>query len=166
MNIDDRSRYLKEMDITEWSLRSTAKVSSPNLAPSAEVYQANSNLEPKVYWLFYGQAPSGDQDRLFHNILLALGLLPREWEWRSISDTQAPNTHLPCVAFAFGEKAAQALSGEQEPHTQLRDVVLEIAGQDIPLIASFDLAHFLNRPKDKALLWQDLLLARSVLQSL
>jgi len=34
------------------------------------------------------------------------------------------------------------------------------------LIASFDLAHCLNRPKDKALVWQDLLLARSVLQSL
>jgi DNA polymerase III psi subunit len=166
MNIDDRSRYLKEMGITEWSLRSTARASPPSIIPSAETHQANPNPEPKVYWLFYGQAPSGDQERLFQNILLALGLLPGEWEWRSISDTQAPNTRLPCVAFAFGEKAAQALSGEQEPLTQLRDVVLEIAGQDIPLIASFELAHCLSRPKDKALLWQDLLLARSVLQSL
>ncbi|BEI42680.1 MULTISPECIES: DNA polymerase III subunit psi [unclassified Polynucleobacter] len=166
MNIDDRSRYLKEMGITEWSLRSAAQDSPPSMSPNAEPHQAISNLEPKVYWLFYGQAPGGDQERLFQNIILALGLLPKEWEWRSPTDTQAPNTHLPCVAFAFGEHAAQTLSGEQEPLAHLRDVVLEIAGQDIPLIASVDLAHCLSRPKDKALLWQDLLLARSVLQSL
>lgn len=166
MNIDDRSRYLKEMGITEWSIRSAVQDSAPSMTPSAEPHPVTPNLEPKVYWLFYGQAPGGDQERLFQNILLALGLLPKEWEWRLLTDTHAPNTHLPCVAFAFGEQAAQALSGEQEPLSQLRDVVLEIVGQDIPLIASFDLAHCLNRPKDKALLWQDLLLARSVLQSL
>ncbi len=166
MHIDDRSRYLKEMGITEWSLRSAAQDLAPSITPSGEPHQHISNQEPKVYWLFYGQAPGGDQERLFQNIILALGLLPNEWEWRSLTDTQTPNTQLPCVAFVFGEQAAQALSGEQEPLSQLRDVVLEIAGQDIPLIASFDLAHCLNRPKDKALLWQDLLLARSVLQSL
>ena len=166
MNLDDRSHYLKEMGIGEWSLRSTANTASPNVTPSAGTQEAISNLEPKVYWLFYGQTPGGDQERLFQNILLALGLIPGEWEWRSLADMQPPNTHLPCVAFAFGEQAAQTLSGEHEPLMQLRDVVLEIAGQDIPLIASFDLAHCLNRPKDKALLWEDLLLARSVLQSL
>lgn len=166
MNIDDRSRYLKEMGVTEWSLRSAAQDSAPSMTSSAEPQQVISNQEPRVYWLFYGKTPSGDQERLFQNIILALGLLPKEWEWRSPTDTQAPNTHLPCVAFAFGEQAAQALSGEDEPLTHLRDVVLEMAGQDIPLIASFDLAHCLNRPKDKAFLWQDLLLARSVLQSL
>ena len=166
MNIDDRSRYLKEMGVTEWSLRSTTPASPPMITASADPQEPITNEEAKVYWLFYGEAPGGDQERLFQNILLALGLLPAEWEWRSLSDTQAPNTQLPCVAFAFGEQAAQALSGEKEPLSQLRDLVLEIAGQDIPLIASFDLAHCLNRPKDKALLWQDLLLARSVLQSL
>ncbi len=166
MHIDERSRYLKEMGITEWSLRSATEVSAPSITSSAELHPVTPNLEPKVYWLFYGQAPGGDQERLFQNIILVLGLLPKEWEWRSPTDTQAPDTYLPCVAFAFGEQAAQALSGEKEPLSQLRDVVLEVAGQDIPLIASFDLAHCLNRPKDKALLWQDLLLARSVLQSL
>lgn len=166
MNIDERSRYLKEMGIAEWSLRSTVQDSAPTITPSAESHPVISNQEPKVYWVFYGKTPGGDQERLFQNIILALGLLPNEWEWRSPTDTQAPNTQLPCVAFAFGEQAARALSGEEEPLTQLRDVVLELAGHDIPLIASFDLAHCLNRPKDKALLWQDLLLARSVLQSL
>ena len=37
--------------------------------------------------------------------------------------------------------------------------------EDIPVIASFDLAQAIARPTDKALLWQDLLLARSVLQN-
>ena len=54
----------------------------------------------------------------------------------------------------------------KEPLENLRDVVLEIIEQEIPLVASFDLAHLLSKPKDKVLAWQDLLLARSVLQSL
>ena len=166
MNTDDRSRYLKEMGITEWSLRSVADTPPPSVIPNMEPNLAISEPEPKVYWLFYGQAPKGDHERLFQNIMLALGLLPKEWEWRASNDTQAPNTHLPCVAFAFGEQAAQTLSGEVEPLRLLRDVILEIPSLDIPLIASFDLAHCLVRPKDKALVWQDLLLARSVLQSL
>ncbi|MEY3937013.1 MAG: hypothetical protein RLZZ202_1215, partial [Pseudomonadota bacterium] len=59
MHIDERSRYLKEMGITEWSVRSTANDS----APTAESQHAIPNQEPKVYWLFYGQAPGGDQER-------------------------------------------------------------------------------------------------------
>ena len=80
--------------------------------------------------------------------------------WRLWSKTRA------CIAFAFGADAAQLLSGEREPLENLRDVVLELGGLDIPLVASFDLSHLLQKPNDKALAWQDLLLARSVLQSL
>jgi DNA polymerase len=119
-----------------------------------------------VYWLFYGKALSGDTELLFQNIIRALGLVQGEWEWREPSNTKAPDTPLPCIAFAFGADAAQLLSGEREPLENLRDVVLELSGQDIPLVASFDLGHLLQKPNDKALAWQDLLLARSVLQSL
>jgi DNA polymerase len=38
--------------------------------------------------------------------------------------------------------------------------------EDIPVLATFDLPYLLSRPKDKALLWQDLLLAKSVLLNL
>jgi DNA polymerase len=123
-------------------------------------------LAPKVYWLFYGKAPSGDTELLFQNIIRALGLVQGEWEWREPSNTKAPDTPLPCIAFAFGADAAQLISGEREPLENLRDVVLELSGQDIPLVASFDLGHLLQKPSDKALAWQDLLLARSVLQSI
>lgn len=160
--MDTRSLYLKEMGIAQWSLRTAtaAPMSNTESNPSA------SELEPKVYWLFYGEPPDGERQLLFQNMIRALGLLPKEWEWRIPSDIRLPNHALPCVAFAFGERAAQALSGEQEPIRHLRDTVLEIAGHDLPLVVSFDLAHYLSQPIDKRLLWQDLLLARSVLQSL
>jgi DNA polymerase len=38
--------------------------------------------------------------------------------------------------------------------------------EEIPLIPSFTLEHYIAKPQDKRLLWQDLLLAKSVLQSL
>ena len=36
----------------------------------------------------------------------------------------------------------------------------------LPLIATFELNQILARPRDKALFWQDLLLAKSVLQNI
>jgi len=38
--------------------------------------------------------------------------------------------------------------------------------EELPLIATFELSHLIGRPKDKALFWQDLLLAKSVLQNI
>ena len=162
------SIYLKEMGISEWSLRDTGPSFTKEEQASAPETpaQTKTNLVPKVYWLFYGKAPSGDAEVLFKNIVRALGLLQSEWEWREPNNTKAPDTSLPCIAFAFGQQAAQSLSGEHELLENLRDVVLELGGLDTPLVASFDLAHLLQKPADKALAWQDLLLARSVLQSL
>ena len=173
MNTNYRSLYLKEMGISEWTLRGDASEPSTTQAPAStptptasENASTQINIEPKVYWLFYGTRPSGEAEQLFQNMIRALSLLPSEWEWREPTDTSPPKNNLPCVAFAFGVSAAQTLSGENEPLTNLRGVVLEVIGQEIPLVASFDLAHLLSKPKDKALAWQDLLLARSVLQSL
>ncbi len=171
MNTNYRSLYLKEMGISEWTLRRDASKPSTTQAPApTSITSENAlpqiNVEPRVYWLFYGTRPSGEAEQLFKNMIRALSLLPSEWEWREPTDTSLPKHNLPCVAFAFGASAAQTLCGEKEPLENLRDVVLEVAGQEIPLVASFDLAHLLSKPKDKALAWQDLLLARSVLQSL
>jgi DNA polymerase len=169
------SIYLKEMGISQWSLRdkgpsftpqASTGVSESQVPNTQTPAQAKTILTPKVYWLFYGKAPSGDTELLFQNIVRALGLVQGEWEWREPSNTKEPDTPLPCIAFAFGADAAQLLSGEREPLENLRDVVLELGGLDIPLVASFDLSHLLQKPNDKALAWQDLLLARSVLQSL
>lgn len=175
MSNEQASIYLKEMGISQWSLRNTGPSFTPQAPTDTSESQvqdtqtpakAKTNLTPKVYWLFYGKALSGDTELLFQNIIRALGLVQGEWEWREPSNTKAPDTPLPCIAFAFGADAAQLLSGEREPLENLRDVVLELGGLDIPLVASFDLSHLLQKPNDKALAWQDLLLARSVLQSL
>ena len=175
MSNEQASIYLKEMGISQWSLRNTGPSFTPQAPTDASESQVldtqtpaqtKTNLAPTVYWLFYGKTLSGDTELLFMNIIRALGLVQGEWEWREPGNTKAPDTPLPCIAFAFGADAAQLLSGEREPLESLRDVVLELSGQDIPLIASFDLSHLLQKPNDKALAWQDLLLARSVLQSL
>ena len=175
MSNEQASIYLKEMGISQWSLRETGPSFTPQAPTDASESQvpdtqtpahAKTNLAPKVYWLFYGKTLSGDTELLFMNIIRALGLVQGEWEWREPRNTKAPETPLPCIAFAFGADAAQLLSGEREPLENLRDVVLELSGQDIPLVASFDLSHLLQKPNDNALAWQDLLLARSVLQSL
>jgi DNA polymerase len=73
------------------------------------------------------------------------------------------------VAFAFGGQAAQKITGERDALPQLRETILALntANEDeIPVIASYDLGQALANPKKKGLLWQDLLLAKSVLQSI
>jgi DNA polymerase len=106
-------------------------------------------------------------------VIRALGLGPQEWSWKNASDNlkqlKAPDNGLPVVAFAFGGSVAQKITGEKDPLPQLRETILALnneADEEIPVIASFDLAQLVARPKDKALLWQDLLLAKSVLQNI
>lgn len=70
------------------------------------------------------------------------------------------------VAMAFGGPAAQTITGERDPLPQLRETILALhAEEDIPVVATFDLNQLVGKPIDKALLWQDLLLAKSVLQN-
>ena len=72
------------------------------------------------------------------------------------------------VVVAFGGPVAQKITGERDPLPQLRETVLALNTgneEEIPVIASFELHQVLTKPKDKSLLWQDLLLAKSVLQN-
>jgi len=102
-----------------------------------------------------------------------LGLHSQEWSWKSPSDNlsqfQTSESGLPLVAIAFGGAVAQKITGEKDPLLQLRETVLALNtgnDDDIPVIATFDLAQIIAKPQDKALLWQDLLLAKSVLQNI
>ena len=75
----------------------------------------------------------------------------------------------PDVALAFGGSAAQRLSGERDALPELRETVLAInadGAEDLPLIATFELNQLIAKPQDKALFWQDLLLAKSVLKNI
>jgi len=175
------SSFLKEMGITEWTSREpTSEVVSTSLPPesSSEPIASSAQLPqateaPRFFWWFIGDQAQGDAQSLFQGIIRVLGLGVREWSWVKPSEklSTVMNAHpdLPAVAFVFGGSAAQKITGERDALPQLRETVLAInidGLEEIPVVASFDLLHLLSKPRDKALLWQDLLLAKSVLQSL
>jgi DNA polymerase len=177
------SVFLKEMGITEWTSRDTvlesAKANSVSGAvnPTTPTTPTQVVTEPKErvssgIWWFFGNQPRGDAEVFFQNIIRILGLTPQEWSWKNPAETlnpeQLPQDGSPIVAIAFGGSAAQKLSGERDGLPELRETVLAInadGAEDLPLIATFELNQIISSPKNKALFWQDLLLAKSVLQN-
>ena len=168
------SAFLKEMGITEWITRNAAQAIPEALVPASAPATVNENATAQRAshgtWWFFGNEPQGDAQILFQNIIRALGLAKNEWSWNnsSVNLSQLPTPRLPVVAVAFGGPVAQKITGERDPLPQLREMVLALntgSDDEIPVIASFELNQVLTKPKDKALLWQDLLLARSVLQN-
>jgi DNA polymerase len=186
MNMSSNSAFLKEMGITEWTLRgaipetvqaiASTEVSRDQVIDTPRDALAPSDSNAKVIsgiWWFYGNKPQGEVNQLFQNIIRVLGLAPEEWFWKNPAEKfdpeQLPQDGTPIVALAFGGSVAQKLSGEREALPELRETVLAInadGAEDLPLIATFELSHLLGRPGDKALFWQDLLLAKSVLQNI
>lgn len=175
-----RSSFLKEMGITEWTDRSSSVVSKHSVAApqdslpvSAEsVAQPPENvIEMSGRWIFIGAKPQGDALSLFQNIIRVLGLPKGAWVWqdqKASLDALIDSSAVPLVAIAFGAASAQRLIGENAPLSELRGAIHSLAhGEaEVPLIATLELAQVLARPQEKAMLWEDLLLARSVLQSL
>jgi DNA polymerase len=164
---NENSAFLKEMGISEWVSRDGSQEQ-----PQAETVQA-AEIIPQAHWWFFGSKPQGDAEVLFQNMIRVLGLSPQEWSWKNatenVSALRTPDNGLPVVAFAFGGPVTQKITGEKDPLPQLRETVLALSNgsdEEIPVIASFDLTQILAKPKDKALLWQDLLLAKSVLQNI
>lgn len=159
------SAYLKEMGITEWVSRDCSVVEAP-------LEQAQSiPITSQAHWWFFGSKPQGDAELLFQNILRVLSLAPGNWSWMNPSDDLSkltpPENGSPLVALAFGSQAVHKITGERDPLPQLRETVLALNNDaDIPVIATLDLNQLIAQPKDKALLWQDLLLAKSVLQNI
>jgi DNA polymerase len=171
------SAYLKEMGITEWSSRDGLSEAPESTSQASQVESVQSAIPvekvPQGHWWFFGAQPQGDAQTLFQSVIRALGLSSQEWSWMNAGDNlkqlQAPENGLPVVAFAFGGTVAQKITGERDPLPQLRETILALnngSDEEIPVIASFDLAQLLAKPSDKVLLWQDLLLAKSVLQNI
>jgi DNA polymerase len=172
------SLFLKEMGITEWSSRDgSAEQTTPmqtlgTTQQSAQIEVQAAEHEPQGNWWFFGAQPEGDTQILFQNLIRILGLSPQEWSWKTATENLAqliaPDNGMPVVALAFGASVAQKITGERDPLPQLRETVFALNtgnDQEIPVIASFDLTQVIAKPRDKALLWQDLLLAKSVLQN-
>jgi len=168
------SAFLKEMGITEWTSRDAAQASpeasiSLNAQTISHEEQPSQRVSHGIWW-FFGNEPQGDAKVLFQNLIRVLGLAKNEWSWKNSSEnlSQLASPELPVVAVAFGGPVAQKITGERDALPQLRETVLALNTgneEEIPVIASFELNQVLSKPKEKALLWQDLLLARSVLQN-
>jgi DNA polymerase len=173
-----QSAFLKEMGITQWSSKDGELPSAAD-KPAVGIEATDTKSVAAVekvsqgHWWFFGAQPQGDAQALFQNMIRALGLGPQEWSWKNASDNlsqlKAPENGLPVVALAFGGAVAQKITGERDALPQLRETILALnndSDEEIPVIATFDLAQLIAKPKDKALLWQDLLLAKSVLQNI
>jgi len=164
---NENSAFLKEMGISEWVSRDGSQEQ-----PQAVTVQA-AEITPQAHWWFFGSKPQGDAEILFQNLLRVLALSPQAWSWKNPSDNlsqlSAADNGLPVVAIAFGGPAAQKITGERDPLPQLRETVLALnngSDDEIPVIATLDFNQLIAQPKDKLLLWQDLLLAKSVLQNI
>jgi DNA polymerase len=160
-----RSSFLKEMGITQWT-----SIDSPQ---GVSIESSPQNRLPQAHWWFFGNPAQGDAEVLFENVIRVLGLSPQEWSWKSpsenLSQLTPPNNGVPIVAIAFGGSVAQQITGERDALPQLRETILALHSgivEEIPVIATFDFAQILAKPQDKALFWQDLLLAKSVLQNI
>ena len=169
------SSFLKEMGITEWTSRDAIQAQSE--ASISPVPQSNNqDMQTSLraghgIWWFFGNEPQGEAQLLFQNLIRVLGLAKNEWSWKSSSINlgQLENPGLPVVAVAFGGPVAQKITGERDPLPQLRETVLALNSgneNEVPVIATFELNQVLAKPKEKAMLWQDLLMARSVLQNI
>ncbi len=172
--MNSHSAFLKEMGITEWTPRESTQpppvaLVSDDTHLKGEAQHVTEKSIQGVWW-FFGNEPQGDAKILFQNMIRALGLAKNEWVWQSasVSPSLKDAAELPVVAVAFGGPTAQKLTGERDPLPQLRETVLALntgGDLDIPVVASFELNQVLTNPREKALLWQDLMLARSVLQN-
>ncbi len=176
-----RASFLKEMGITEWVDRSSP-VDATVQVRAAPQGNSQSSTEPtgnsavhaaeiSGRWIFIGTKPQGDALTLFQNIVRALGLPNDAWVWQDQKaniDALIESSTVPLVAVAFGAASAQRLIGENAPLAELRGAIHSLmhGEAEVPLIATLELPQVLARPQEKALLWEDLLLARSVLQSL
>ena len=173
--MSNHSSFLKEMGITEWISRDAIQaLSEASVAPSAQVTTQETQASPRAsngMWWFFGNEPQGDAKILFQNLIRVLGLAKNEWSWKTPAENleQLTIPDSPVVVVAFGGPAAQKITGERDPLPQLRETVLALNTgneEEIPVIASFELNQVLTKPKEKAMLWQDLLMARSVLQNI
>ncbi|MBT8527299.1 hypothetical protein G6666_06240 [Polynucleobacter paneuropaeus] len=164
---NSNSAILKEMGISEW----VSKDAMP-LASTEAPLDSSAQSKPRGTWWFFGSKPKGEAEVLFQNLIRVLGLRTDEWLWQepvNKSKLAKPDNALPIVSIAFGGQAVQAMTGERDTLDELRETILELSIEgleEIPLIPSFTLEHYISKPQDKRLLWQDLLLTKSVLQSL
>ena len=145
-------------------------------------------------WLFVGEAPGAEEDKqgepfvgaagqLLNAMLHALGLKRHEVYIANVLKCRPPNNRdprpaevescepylvrqiqllQPRVIVALGRHAAHSLLKSDLPLGKLR--ARQHTYQGIPLVATYHPAYLLRTPSDKRKAWEDLCLARTVMQ--
>jgi DNA polymerase len=146
-------------------------------------------------WLFIGEAPGADEDRqgepfvgragqLLNAMLQAIGLQREEVYIANVLKCRPPGNRDPqpkevacCEPYlirqielirprlivALGRHAAHSLLRTEAPLARLRGQRLSYHG--IPLIVTYHPAYLLRTPGDKRRAWDDLCLARTVVEA-
>lgn len=116
-------------------------------------------------WLFVlsSSLMTDEKQQLFQNICKALRIKtkPAGVSTNALMHIDSMQSKL---LVAFGEVTAQTLLLSAEPIETLRGSVHQLLG--ISLIATYDLAHLLKNPADKAKAWNDLCMGLQTLQFL
>jgi DNA polymerase len=106
-------------------------------------------------------ALQADEQHLLKNIFMAMRIKVQAAETSS-NIVALMTTHQPKILIAMGESTAQAILQSSESLLNLRGKLHQF--QNLPLVATYDLAHLLQVSADKALAWNDLCLAMHTLQ--
>ncbi len=146
-------------------------------------------------WLFVGEAPGVQEDRqgepfvgragqLLNAMLFALGLAREQVYIANVLKCRPPNNRDPqpeevvcCEPYllrqitllnprlivALGRHAAHSLLRTELPLTRLRSRRMSYHG--IPLVVTYHPAYLLRNPVDKRKVWDDLCLARSIVEA-
>ncbi|HSI24128.1 MAG TPA: hypothetical protein VK952_00760 [Methylotenera sp.] len=159
---------VEKLEVTQVTIIATEEsekkpaIEKPN---NAAAIQYEITLSEDKQWAFVCELdlPAGVdvglQNALFKNILHALSIEKHSrMQLTNLADIQAN------VVIAMGELVAQALLNIQQPLEDLRGKLHPIGNAQ--LVVTYDIAHMLNKPPDKAKVWQDLCLASSYLQGL
>ncbi|MBL1319812.1 MAG: DNA polymerase III subunit psi [Methylophaga sp.] len=148
---------LNEMGIPVWVLRSE-NIESKNNKESEQAFRSDCLV------LIEADRNAQQAHRLLQAMLFSIGLSPEQFSVISsdqLAELQA-STAQQKVLLVLGESFAQSLWGK----TVVRGKSHQTSDTPISTVISFDLDELLSSPEKKALVWQDLLLVKQLLNAI
>lgn len=150
---------------------------------------------PNAQWMFIGEAPGVQEDlqgepfvgragQLLNAMLAAIGLKREQVYIANVLKCRPPNNRdpqidevdacepylvrqieliAPGIILALGRHAAHSLLKTELPLSKLRGRRLSYHG--IPLVVTYHPAYLLRNPIDKRKVWEDLCLARNIIEA-
>lgn len=159
-----REDYLRELELLPvWRLRRAPPASDASPQPeSAPMMEAPSgsmrgvaSADGRCLFILEETADSAEEVLLLGNIFTAMRMKPQSKFAATALSQVLMQPQYPLV-IGMGERVAQSLLQSNTSLAQLRNQTH--AWKNTTLIVTYDLAHLLKNPLDKAQAWQDLCL--------